>query len=135
MSRSAPEPPAVRPSRRRGCCGSWCSSRCRCTTWAEISLKTGTLETGYQFTWHFQTYADAISNYQDQLLRSFWYAGLSTLIALLIALPLAYVIAFRAGKYKNALLLLVILPFFITYLVRTLSWQTILDDDGWSWTS
>jgi spermidine/putrescine transport system permease protein len=96
----------------------------------EISLKTGTLETGYQFTWHFQTYADAISNYQDQLLRSFWYAGLSTLIALLIAFPLAYVIAFRAGKYKNALLLLVILPFFITYLVRTLSWQTILDDDG-----
>ena len=98
---------------------------------AEISLKTGTLETGYQFTWHFKTYTDAISNYQDQLLRSFWYAGLSTVIALLIAFPLAYVIAFRGGKYKNALLLLVILPFFITYLVRTLSWQTILDDDGW----
>ena len=97
---------------------------------AEISLKTGTLETGYQFTWHFKTYTDAISNYQDQLLRSFWYAGLSTVIALLIAFPLAYVIAFRGGKYKNALLLLVILPFFITYLVRTLSWQTILDDDG-----
>ena len=45
---------------------------------AEISLKTGTLETGYQFTWHFKTYTDAISNYQDQFLRSFWYAGLST---------------------------------------------------------
>jgi spermidine/putrescine transport system permease protein len=98
---------------------------------AEISLKTGTLETGYQFTWHFKTYTDAISNYQDQILRSFWYAGLATVIALLIAFPLAYVIAFRGGKYKNALLLLVILPFFITYLVRTLSWQTILDDDGW----
>ncbi len=77
---------------------------------AEISLKTGTLETGYQFTWHFKTYTDAISNYQDQLLRSFWYAGLSTLFSLLIAFPLAYVIAFRGGKYKNALRLLVILP-------------------------
>ena len=98
---------------------------------AEISLKTGTLETGYRLTWHFETYTDAISNYQDQLLRSFEYATLSTLIALAIAFPLAYVIAFRGGRYKNALLLLVILPFFITYLVRTLSWQTILDDSGW----
>jgi spermidine/putrescine transport system permease protein len=98
---------------------------------AEISLKTGSLETGYSLTWHFETYTDSISNYQDQLLRSFEYAALSTLIALVIAFPLAYVIAFRGGRYKNALLLLVILPFFITYLVRTLSWQTILDDSGW----
>ena len=98
---------------------------------AEISLKEGSIDTGYRLTWHFETYTDAISNYQDQLLRSFEYAGLSTLIALVIAFPLAYVIAFRGGKYKNALLLLVILPFFITYLVRTLSWQTILDDSGW----
>ena len=65
----------------------------------------GTLETGYQLTWHFETYTDAISNYQDQFLRSFEYAGLSTLIALVIAFPLAYVIAFRGGRYKNALLL------------------------------
>ena len=98
---------------------------------AEISLKTGTLETGYTMTWHFQTYVDAVKNYDEQLLRSFEYAALSTLIALVISFPLAYVIAFRGGRYKNALLLLVILPFFITYLVRTLSWQTILDDDGW----
>jgi spermidine/putrescine transport system permease protein len=97
---------------------------------AEISLKEGTIETGYQFTWHFQTYVDAVSNYDEQLLRSFWYAGLATLIALLVAYPLAYAIAFRGGKWKNALLLLVILPFFTTYLVRTLSWQTILDDSG-----
>ena len=97
----------------------------------QISLKTGTLDTGYQFTWHFQNYTDALSHYDKQLLRSFWYAGLSTLIALLVGYPLAYFIAFRGGKWKNALLLLVILPFFTTYLVRTLSWETILDDDGW----
>jgi spermidine/putrescine transport system permease protein len=97
---------------------------------AQISLKQGTIDTGYQFTWHFKTYVDAISNYDTQLLRSFEYAGISTLISLLIGYPLAYAIAFRGGKYRNALLLVVILPFFITYLVRTLSWQTILDDDG-----
>jgi spermidine/putrescine transport system permease protein len=98
---------------------------------AEISLKEGTLETGYQFTWHFETYVDAISNYDEQLLRSFWYAGLATAIALFVGFPLAYAIAFRGGRWKNALLLVVILPFFTTYLVRTLSWQTILDDEGW----
>jgi spermidine/putrescine transport system permease protein len=97
---------------------------------AQISLKEGSIDTGYEFTWHFQTYADAISNYREQLLRSFGYAGLSTLISLLIGYPLAYAIAFRGGKYRNALLLVVILPFFTTYLVRTLSWQTILDDNG-----
>jgi spermidine/putrescine transport system permease protein len=97
---------------------------------AQISLKEGTIDTGYQFTWHFQTYVDALTNYDTQFLRSFWYAGLSTVIALLIGYPLAYAIAFRGGKWKNALLLVVILPFFTTYLVRTLSWETILEDDG-----
>ena len=62
------------------------------------------------------------------------YAGGATLIALAIGYPLAYAIAFRGGKWKNALLLLVILPFFVTYLVRTLSWQTILADNGPWWT-
>jgi len=97
---------------------------------AQISLKEGTIDTGYEFTWHVGTYADAISNYDAQLLRSFEYAGLSTLLSLLIGYPLAYAIAFKGGKYRNALLLVVILPFFTTYLVRTLSWQTILDDEG-----
>jgi spermidine/putrescine transport system permease protein len=96
----------------------------------QISLKEGSIDTGYQFTWHFQTYVDAIKNFDTQFLRSFEYAGLSTLISLVIGYPLAYAIAFRGGKYRNALLLAVILPFFVTYLVRTLSWQTILDDDG-----
>ena len=96
----------------------------------QISLKEGSIDTGYEFTWHFQTYIDAISNYDTQLVRSFVYAGISTAIALLVGFPLAYAIAFRGGKWRNALLLIVILPFFTTYLVRTLSWQTILDDEG-----
>jgi spermidine/putrescine transport system permease protein len=94
------------------------------------SLETGTIFTGYEFTWHFQTYTDAISNYRDQFIRSFEYAAAATMIALAIGYPLAYVIAFRGGRWKTALLLLVIVPFFVTYLIRTLSWQTILDDDG-----
>jgi spermidine/putrescine transport system permease protein len=94
------------------------------------SLETGTIFTGYQFDWHFETYTDAIRNYDQQFIRSFVYAGSATLIALAIGYPLAYAIAFRGGRWKTALLLLVILPFFVTYLIRTLSWETILADNG-----
>jgi spermidine/putrescine transport system permease protein len=94
------------------------------------SLKTGTIDTGFQLTWEFSNYTDALRDYREQFLRSFEYAGLATLIALLIGYPLAYVIAFRGGRYRNALLLLVIVPFFVTYLIRTLSWETILSDSG-----
>jgi spermidine/putrescine transport system permease protein len=94
------------------------------------SLKSGTLETGYTFSWEFSNYTNAISDFSEQLLRSFEYAGIATVLALLIGYPLAYVIAFRGGKYRNALLLAVIVPFFVTYLIRTLSWETILEDDG-----
>ena len=94
------------------------------------SLKTGTIDTGFQLTWEFSNYSDALSNYGEQYLRSFEYAGLATLCAFLIGYPLAYVIAFRGGRYRNALLLAVIVPFFVTYLIRTLSWETILSDSG-----
>ena len=94
------------------------------------SLKTGTLDTGYQLTWEFSNYSDALSDYSEQFIRSFEYAGLATLFSLLIGYPLAYVIAFRGGRYRNAMLLLVIVPFFVTYLIRTLSWETILSDSG-----
>jgi spermidine/putrescine transport system permease protein len=94
------------------------------------SLKTGTVDTGFSFNWEFSNYSHAISTYKEQFVRSFEYAGLATLLSLLIGYPLAYAIAFRGGKWRNAMLLAVILPFFITYLIRTLSWETILDDDS-----
>ena len=94
------------------------------------SLKTGTIDTGFQLTWEFSNYTNALKDYNEQFIRSFEYAGLATLIALLIGYPLAYVIAFRGGKWRNALLLMVIVPFFVTYLIRTLSWETILSDSG-----
>jgi spermidine/putrescine transport system permease protein len=94
------------------------------------SLKQGTIDTGFVFNWEFSNYTNAISDFSEQFLRSFEYAGLATLFALLIGYPLAYVIAFRGGRWRNALLLAVIVPFFVTYLIRTLSWETILEDDG-----
>jgi spermidine/putrescine transport system permease protein len=97
---------------------------------AKVSLQTGTIDTGFQFTWEFSNYTNAIDNYSEQFLRSFEYAGLATLFSLLIGYPLAYVIAFRGGRWRNALLLAVIVPFFVTYLIRTLSWETILEDEG-----
>jgi spermidine/putrescine transport system permease protein len=95
------------------------------------SLKSGSpFGGGFQLTWEFSNYSEALKDYDEQFIRSFEYAGLATLIALLIGYPLAYVIAFRGGRWRNALLLMVIVPFFVTYLIRTLSWETILSDSG-----
>jgi len=82
------------------------------------------------FAWDFGNYAHALTLYQDQILRSLSYAFTATVVSLVIAYPLAYVIAFKSGRYKNLLLGLVVLPFFVTFLVRTLAWKTILADDG-----
>jgi spermidine/putrescine transport system permease protein len=96
-----------------------------------LSLEQGTVTGGnFEFTWQFSNFTDALSNYDTQFLRSFYYGGVATLLALAIGYPLAYMIAFRAGRFKNALLFAVIAPFFTTYLIRTLAWQTILNDTG-----
>lgn len=84
-----------------------------------------------EFTWQWSNYGDAFSEYQEQIVRSFWYALVATLVMLALSYPLAYVIAFKAGRAKNLMLGLVILPFFVTFLVRTIAWKTILADDGW----
>jgi spermidine/putrescine transport system permease protein len=94
------------------------------------SLQKGSLEVGYTFSWAWSNYSDAFTTYHAQFLRSFEYAGIATIIALLVSYPLAYWIAFRGGRWKNLFLLLVIAPFFVTYLIRTLAWETILSDGG-----
>jgi spermidine/putrescine transport system permease protein len=98
---------------------------------ANVSLQTGDPEAGYTFSWHFATYTDAISQYHTQFERSLLYAGTATVLCLILAFPLAYFIAYKAGRFKNVLLLLVVLPFFVSYVLRTVSWQLILADDGW----
>ena len=95
-----------------------------------LSLETGSLETGYQFDWAWSNFSDSLSRFDTQFVRSFVYAGAATAIALLISYPLAYAIAFRGGRWKNALLLAVIAPFFTTYLIRTIAWETILGDQS-----
>ena len=86
---------------------------------------------GYEMTYHFANYGDAIRDYWRPLLRSLWYGALATLFCLVLGYVLAYAIAFKAGRWKNLMLVLVIAPFFTSFLVRTLSWKLILADDGW----
>ena len=93
------------------------------------SLQSG-LFPHFVFTWEFSNFSNAISDYHEQLIRSFVYAGLATIACLVLAYPLAYWIAFRAGPWRNLFLLFIIAPFFVTYLVRTLAWLNILADQG-----
>jgi spermidine/putrescine transport system permease protein len=95
-----------------------------------ISLQTGTFDTGYQLTWNFAIYPEVIGEYWDLYVRSFVYALLTTLITLAVGYPVAYFIAFRGGRFKNALLLIVVLPFFVSFVIRTLNWRMILSDNG-----
>src|SRR4051812_13234549 len=99
---------------------------------AAVSLMTGDPEHGYTMTWAFHNYWDAISTYKAQFGRSILYAGIATLLCLGIGFPLAYFIAFKAGRFKGLMLLLIILPFFMSYVLRTVAWQLILSDNGWA---
>ncbi|MBJ7471460.1 MAG: ABC transporter permease [Solirubrobacteraceae bacterium] len=98
---------------------------------ANVSLMTGDPEAGYELTWAFSNYTDAISEYWPQIRRSLGYAFVATVIALVIAFPLAYFIAYKAGRWKGFLLLMVVLPFFMSQVLRTVSWQLLLTDNGW----
>ena len=93
------------------------------------SLQSG-LFPNFEFTWQFSNFSDGIRDYHTQLLRSFVYAGIATLACLVLAYPLVYWIAFRAGAWRNLFLLFIVAPFFVTYLVRTLAWLNILADQG-----
>jgi spermidine/putrescine transport system permease protein len=94
------------------------------------SLESGSIDFGYAFHWAWGNYWDAIKHYRGEFERSFEYAGLATVIALVVSYPVAYWIAFRGGRWKNLLLLFIVAPFFVTYLIRTLAWETILSDHG-----
>jgi spermidine/putrescine transport system permease protein len=93
------------------------------------SLQSG-LFPDFRFTWEFSNFSTALSDYHTQLIRSFVYAGIATVACLVLAYPLVYWIAFRSGPWRNLFLLLIVAPFFVTYLVRTLAWLNILADEG-----
>src|SRR4051794_1264237 len=96
-----------------------------------VSLQSGDAETGYSFSWEFSVYTNAISDYSTQFVRSVGYSAAATILCLIIGFPLAYFTAFKAGRFKNLILLLIILPFFTSYVLRTVAWQLILSDSGW----
>ena len=97
----------------------------------QASLWSGTLETGFAFSWaNAATYPEALGRYSDQFLRSILYAAVSTVVCLALAFPLAYTIAYRAGRWRTILLFIVIAPFFTSFLLRVLAWKTVLGDDG-----
>lgn len=95
-----------------------------------LSSKSSRFDFFPSFTWEWDNYKTALTDFRPQFLRSFGYAGIATLLTILIGYPLAYVIAFRGGKYRNILLGLVVIPFFTSYLIRTLAWGNILADEG-----
>jgi spermidine/putrescine transport system permease protein len=97
---------------------------------ASTSVQTGSLDTGFKVTWHFATYWDALTEYWPHFVRSLVYSGIATVLCLAIGYPLAYTIAFRAGRWRNLVLVLVIAPFFTSFLIRTLAWETILADQS-----
>ena len=90
----------------------------------------GSLDAGYAMTWSFPNYWNALTSFTAPFLRSLVYAAVSTGLALLLAYPLAYAIAFKSGRWKNLMLVAVIAPFFTSFLVRTLAWKSILSDNG-----
>lgn len=99
-------------------------------TLAITSLESGDFISGFDFTWNFGNYTDGFSLYSQQYLHAVEYGGAATIVALLVAYPAAYWIAFYAGPRKSAYLLAVLLPFFVSFVIRTLSWETLLSDDG-----
>jgi len=95
-----------------------------------VSLQTGSIDTGFRMTWHFAEYPSAISRYHRFFLRSLQYGGTATLADLVVAYPMAYWIAFHGGRRKTTFLLLLLLPFFVSFVIRSVAWQFILSDEG-----
>ena len=99
-------------------------------TMLSVSLQQGSLATGYELTFNFDIYPSTLAANSVQFIRSVEYGLIASIVAILIGYPIAYTIAFRGGSHKNALLLLVVLPFFTSFLIRTISWKFILSDQG-----
>jgi spermidine/putrescine transport system permease protein len=90
----------------------------------------GLLSGGFRFSWAFENYTDVLGQYQVQFVRSIVYSIIVTIAALLLAYPMTYWIAFYAGKWKSSLLLLILVPFFVSFVIRTIQWKFILGDHG-----
>ncbi|GAA2581509.1 ABC transporter permease subunit [Winogradskya consettensis] len=99
-------------------------------TMLSLSLQEGDVVNGYVLTGHWQTYVDAITNYRVQLVRSLIYGAITTVLLIVAAFPVAYFIAFYGRRRKATFLFLLLLPFFVSFVLRTISWRYILTDEG-----
>lgn len=90
----------------------------------------GLLAGGFSFTWEFGNYGEVVGQYERQFIRSIQYSAIVTAVALMLAYPLAYWIAFYGGKWKTSLLLLILAPFFVSFIIRTIQWKFIVGDHG-----
>jgi spermidine/putrescine transport system permease protein len=90
----------------------------------------GLLSGGFRFSWAFDNYTNVLGQYQVQFVRSIVYSIIVTIAALLLAYPMTYWIAFYGGKWKSSLLLLILVPFFVSFVIRTIQWKFILGDHG-----
>jgi spermidine/putrescine transport system permease protein len=97
---------------------------------ASVSTQEGDVVNGFVQTFNFSVYGDALVQYQTQFLRSAGYGLIATVISIAMAYPVAYWIAFKGGARKSTYLLLVLLPFFVSFVLRTVSWRFLLADDG-----
>jgi spermidine/putrescine transport system permease protein len=95
-----------------------------------MALQEGSALEGYRLTWHFANFADTVSKNGEFLVRSLRNGAIVTVVALLLAYPIAYWIAFYGGRFKTMFLFLLLLPFFVSFVIRTVSWSFILSDDG-----
>jgi spermidine/putrescine transport system permease protein len=95
-----------------------------------LSLQSGNAEEGFRFTWAWSNYADAWEFYHTQFVRSILYGLIVTVLCLVLAYPMAYWIAFYGGSRKSTYLFLILLPFFVSFVIRTASWKFILNDEG-----
>ena len=91
----------------------------------------GLLSGGYQFTWAFDNYAERAQSSTGASSRGrSLYSGLATLFCILLAYPMAYWIAFYGGRWKTTLFFLILVPFFVSFVIRTVQWKFLLADDG-----
>jgi spermidine/putrescine transport system permease protein len=95
-----------------------------------LSLQSGNAEEGFRFTWEWSNYADAWEFYHTQFVRSIIFGLIVTVLCLVLAYPMAYWIAFYGGNRKSTYLFLILLPFFVSFVIRTASWKFILNDEG-----
>jgi spermidine/putrescine transport system permease protein len=95
-----------------------------------LSLMQGDVIGGWSLTWHWQTYVNALQRYDTQIYRSLTYGAITTIVQVVLAFPIAYWIAFRGGRRKSTYLFLVLLPFFVSFVLRTVAWKYLLTDEG-----